>query len=122
MRLADKSDKDKAFRSSHEGKVFGISYDLKRWVWWISEDKLLPILSALQRNVVCDKIENSQVMLVNGKLNQYMRLVPEGPWQRGFLLRLQDATKPSGSKITVGPLAKEQADWWIVNLRAAAEE
>ena len=24
VRLADKSDKDKAFRSSHEGKVFGI--------------------------------------------------------------------------------------------------
>ena len=61
-------------------------------------------------------------MLVNGKLNHYMWLVPEGSWQSGFLLRLQDATKPSGSKMTVGPLAKEQVDWWIVNLRATAEE
>ena len=122
VRLADESDKDKAFRSSNEGKVFGISYDLQRWVWWISEDKLLPILSALQEVVGCDRIENGQIMSINGKLNHYMWLVPEGPWQRGFLLRLQDSTKPSGSKMTVGPFAKEQAAWWIVNLRAAAEE
>ena len=51
VRLADESDKDKAFRSSNEGKVFGILYDLQRWVWWISEDKLLPILYALQEVV-----------------------------------------------------------------------
>ena len=31
--LADESDPDKAFETSSTGKVFGISYDLERWVW-----------------------------------------------------------------------------------------
>ena len=31
--LADESDPDKAFNSSHVGKVLGIMYDLKQWRW-----------------------------------------------------------------------------------------
>ena len=112
--------------SARDGTV-GKFYDTYRQIaeemgWWILEDKPFPILSALQMIVGCDEMENGQVMSVKGKLNHYIWLVPEGPWQRGFLHGLQDATKPSGSKMTVGTLAKEQADWWIVNLRAAAEE
>ena len=31
--LADLSDVDKASSATHTGKVLGISYDLRRWVW-----------------------------------------------------------------------------------------
>ena len=47
--LADESDRDKAFRATHSGKVLGIEYDLKRWVWKIPEEKLNPLLWLLTR-------------------------------------------------------------------------
>ena len=55
--LADETDRDKAFRASHTGKVFGITYDLKRWVWHLSDDKLVPILISLhkQRDLISER-------------------------------------------------------------------
>ena len=120
--LADETDKDKAFRASHQGKVFGISYDLERWVWSLSEDKLVPLVISLSHIKESDTVENGTIMSVNGKLNHYMWLVPGGPWQRGFLIRLQDSTKPPTERFKVDVMAKEQASWWLTNLRAACEE
>ena len=51
-----------------------------------------------------------------------MWIVPDGPWQRGFLLRLQDSMKPPTQKIEVTALAREQAVWWSTNLKAASLE
>ena len=50
-----------------------------------------------------------------------MGLVPGGPWQRGFLLASQESDGGHGLEITVTDLAREQASWWIANIRAAAE-
>ena len=120
--LADESDRDKAFSASHYGKVLGIEYDLRRWVWRIPQDKLTPLLWMLEEVVKNTHIENHLAMSLNGKLNHYMWLVPHGPWQRGFLLRLQISSKPPTYKVKVSALAKEQASWWSVNLRAATKE
>ena len=120
--LADESDPDKAFRASHEGKVLGITYDLERWVWRLSQDKLIPLLWMLKEVADSSQVENSLAMSLNGKINHYMWLVEDGPWQRGFLLRLQNSAKPPGQKMKVSSLAKEQAEWWITNLRAATHE
>ena len=120
--LADDSDKDKAFRSSSVGKVFGITYDLKRWVWSLSEDKLVPLLMSLSIVEKGSSIDNGHMMSLNGKLNHYMGLVPGGSWQRGFLLRLQDSTKPHNFIFQIPSVAKLQAEWWSRNLRAAMEE
>ena len=105
MSLADETDIDKAFRASSLGKVFGITYDLERWVWRLSDDKLIPIILALNQIKEADMIDNGTVMSLNGKLNHYMWLVPNGPWQRGHLLKLQDSTKSSGHQIPVDDLA-----------------
>ena len=51
-----------------------------------------------------------------------MWLVPSGPWQLSFLLRLQDSLKPPGAKIEMTKAAREQMTWWLVNLQAAREE
>ena len=56
-----------------------------------------------------------------GKLNHYQWLVPEGPWQKGFLLQLQDARAPSSDEFDVSDLARVQAAWWIVHLQAARD-
>ena len=120
--LADESDQDKAFRASSTGKVFGISYDLRRWVWSLSNDKLIPILITLDKIKKGGRVDNGSIMSLNGKLNHYMWLVPNGPWQRGFLLNMQDSTKPSGHFVEINPLAQEQASWWSQNIRAACEE
>ena len=68
------------------------------------------------------EVENGEVLSLNGKLNHYMHLVPGGPWQRGFLLKLGDCTKPKGKMIEVGKPAKEQAAWWIPNIQTACHE
>ena len=120
--LADESDKDKAFRASHTGTVLGISYDLKRWVWRLPKDKLTPLLWNLKEVKESDTIENQLAMSLNGKLNHYMWLVPDGPWQRGFLLRLQEPMKPPTYNVKVPELAKQQAHWWLDNLRVASHE
>ena len=119
--LADESDRDKAFSASHYGKVLGIEYDLRRWVWRIPQDKLTPLLWMLEEVVENTHIENHLAMSLNGKLNHYMWLVHGGPWQRGFLLRTQRELKPPGYKVPVSNMAKEQAAWWIVNLQAGRE-
>ena len=119
--LADESDADKAFSASGSGKVLGITYNLENWTWSLSEDKLNPLLLELQAIVEKDISENKAIMSVNGKLNHYMWLVKGGPWQRGFLLKAQCETNPSGFKIKVSQLAKEQTAWWITNLHAAKE-
>ena len=109
--LADETDRDKAFRASHQGKVLGISYDLGRWVWTICEDKLILLLRMLHKVKTSDVIENTLAMSLNGKLNHYMWLVPDGAWQRGFLLRLQNSAKHPGYKVTVLGIAKDLATW-----------
>ena len=120
--LADLSDVDKAFAATHTGKVLGISYNLKTWSWWLSEDKLGPFITMLARVRDSRKISNEHMLSLNGKLNHYMWLVPSGPWQRGFLLPLQDSRGQGNLLFEVSDLAKEQADWWIVNLRVASTE
>ena len=120
--LASESDVDKAFCASHEGKVLGINYDLKRWVWRLSDDQLIPMLWMFKEVEESDTVENSLVISFNGKLNHYMWLVSGGPWQRGFLLRLQNELKPSGFKVKVSVLAKEQASWGLLNLRVSQQD
>ena len=120
--LADETDVDKAFRVSHIGKVFGISYDLQRWTWYLADDKLIPLLISLKEVSEADVVDNGQLLSLTGKLNHFMWLVPGGPWQRGFLLKIQHSEKPSGYKVKMTPLAKAQAAWWFVHLRAAREE
>ena len=70
--LADESDRDKAFRASKDGKVFGISYDLGRWVWSLSDDKLIPLLQSLDEVKSNKEISNGHMMSLNGRLNHYM--------------------------------------------------
>jgi hypothetical protein len=120
--LADESDVDKAFSATHTGRVLGINYDLRRWVWWLAEDKLVPVILMMAKVRDSENVDNSHMMSLNGKLNHYMWLVPGGPWQRGFLIRLQDSSLEGTHMYKVTDLAREQAAWWVVNFRAAAEE
>ena len=117
MSLADESDKDKAFGSTHIGKVLGIMYDLKDWVWWLSEDKLIPLILMLAKVRDSKVIDNSHMLSLNGKLNHYMWLVAGGPWQQRFLLRLQDSRQGHGVMFKVTDLARLQAAWWVDNVR-----
>ena len=120
--IADESDVDKAFKRTHTGKVLGISYDLKRWVWWLSEDKLTPLIIMLGTVRDEENVTNGNMMSLNGKLNHYMWLLPGGPWQQSFLLNMQDSSIPSNIPFKVNELAKEQAGWWIRNIRMAGME
>lgn len=47
VQVADETDPDKCFKSTNEGKVLGIMYNLHTWTCWIPEDKLIPILYLL---------------------------------------------------------------------------
>ena len=67
-------------------------------------------------------ISNEHMMSLNGKLNHYMWLAQSGPGQRGFLLQLQDSRAPGNLMFGVSDLVREQANWWIHNLRVAATE
>ena len=67
-------------------------------------------------------IDNGHMMALNGKLNHYMYLVPEGPWQRGFLLKLQDQRESPSKLFEVTELVQKQASWWVTNIRAAQQE
>ena len=120
--LADEEDKDKAFSSSTSGKVLGISYDLERWTWWLSEDKLTPLVLMLAEVRDKEEVENGHMMSLNGRLNHYMYLIPGGTWQRGFLLKLQDSKEPHSKRFVVDAPARKQAAWWITHARAACVE
>ena len=118
--LAEESDRDKAFATTHWGKVLGIMYDLRRWVWWLSEDKLVPLVLLLGRLRDAVEVDNGFMKSLNGKLNHYMWLVPGGLWQRGFLLGLQNSCLDLDVSVVATDLVRQQASWWIDNLRAAA--
>ena len=120
--LAEESDVDKAFSATPCGKVLGVMYDLRRWVWWLSDDKLVPLILMLVKVRDSEVVENGFMMSLNGKLNHYMWLVPGGLWQRGFLLRLQDSKGGAGMNFMVFDLARLQAAWWVENIRAATVE
>ena len=117
--LADESDPGKAFNASPMGVVLGVEYDLDRWQWWLPENKLVPLVLKLAAIRDSDSVKNSVMLSVNGKLNHYMWLVPGGPWQRGFLLSLQDAGASGSVEFKVNDLARRQAGWWVDHLRAA---
>ena len=114
--LANEVDPDKAFNATHEGKVLGVMYNLREWRWWVSEDKLVDIIHKLVnvRNSV--KVQNGEMLSLNGKLTHYMNLVPGGAWQRGFLLAMQDKDGNHGAEVIVTDLAREQAAWWLANI------
>ena len=118
--LADGSDPEKAFTATHTGRVLGISYDLHKWTWWLAADKLVPLLHMLNQLKESEEVHNGFMQSLLGKLNHYMFLVPGGQWQRGFLLPLQDSRLPPMFMWLVSDLARLQAKWWLVNLRAAA--
>ena len=83
---------------------------------------MVPLLGMLAMVKDNNMIDNGHMMSLNGKLTHYMWLVPEGPWQRGFLLGLQDSGKGSDHKTQVTDLAREQATWWMRHMQAAKEE
>ena len=83
-------------------------YDLKQWRWWLSEDKLCPLLNLLGLVTEREEVANGDMMTLNGKLTHYMHLVPGGCWQRGFLLKLQDSREPHSKMFLVTELAKVQ--------------
>ena len=101
------------------GRVLGISYNLQKWLWWLAEDKLVPLLHMLKRVAESQEVSNSFMLSLLGKLNHYMFLVPGGQWQRGFLLPLQDSRLPPVFMWQVSDLARSQAEWWMTNMRAA---
>ena len=72
----------------------GISYDLKRWLWWLADDKLVPLLHMMKKVTESSDVSNSFMLSFMGKLNRYMFLVTGGQWQRGFLLPLRDSRLP----------------------------
>jgi hypothetical protein len=117
--LADGSDPEKAFSPTHAGRVLGISYDLRKWLWWLADDKLVPLLHMLKRVKDSEEVSNGFMQSLVGKLNHYMFLVWGGQWQRGFLLQLQDSRLPSVFMWLVSDLARLQAEWWLLNMRAA---
>ena len=119
--LASDEDPDKAFNVTHHGKVLGIMYDLKAWQWWITDDKLIPILNLLAKVRDSKQVRNEDMLSLNGKLTHYRMLVPGGAWERGFLLRLQDARQAGNVKFEVSDLARKQASWWMIHLRVARE-
>ena len=100
--------------------MLGISYDLKKWLWWLADDKLVPLLHKIKKVSDSTEVSNSFMLSLMGKLNHYQFLVPGGQWQRGFLQPLQDSRLPPIYMWTISDLAREQAAWWMVNLRAAA--
>ena len=122
VKLADESDPDKAFKATHIGKVLGISYDLKKWRWWLSKDKLIPILYELNKVCTEEWVTNGQIASLNGKINHYHLLVTGGLWQRGFLISMEDSRQSPNTKVPVSQMAKDQAKWWIDHLRVAALE
>ena len=100
--------------------MLGISYDLQKWLWWLADDKLVPLLHMLNKLAKSSEVSNSFMLSLTGKINHYMFLVPGGRWQRGFLLPLQDSRLPPIHMWQVSDLARAQAEWWLVNMRAAA--
>ena len=68
------------------------------------------------------EVTNREMITLNGNLTHYMHLVPCRYWQRGFLLKLQDSREPPSKLYEVHQLAKNQADWWTQNLKAAQVE
>ena len=109
--LADESDADKAFNATHNGKVLGVAYDLMKWRWWLTEDKLLNIVRKLATVRDSVKVLNGDMLSLNGKLTYYRDLVPGGAWQRGFLLAMEDAKASNGTEVMVTDLGREQARW-----------
>ena len=105
--LADESEPDKAFNVASSGLVLGIMYDLVSWQWWLPDEKLVPLVWMLASIRDSEVVKNCVMLSVNGKLNHYMWLVPGGPWQRGFLLLLQDARARSSVEFRMNDLARK---------------
>ena len=121
VKLASRDDPDKSFGPQDEGKVLGLMYNLKKFTWWIDQRKYAELMGLLDMVVNSVIVKNELVLALMGKINHMMWVVEDGPWQRGFLMKLGDSGKPGHIEMVVSALARKQADWWMRNLRAAVK-
>ena len=114
VKLAPEDNPKKAFAARQEGEVFGVNYNTVSWTWWLSEEKLGVIIDMLLK--LEEGSEHTLLFLkrITGKLMAYRRLVPQGKFHLGQLVKVSS----SGSNcdmmriVTVSDWARYEAWFW----------
>ena len=119
--LASRDDPEKSFEPTSVGKILGVMYDFKNWLWWIDDKKWVELTLMMAKVRDRKAVSNGHMKSLMGKVNHMMCTIEGGPWKRGFLLALCDHNGEAQYEVEVTSLAKIQAGWWVVNLRAARE-
>ena len=120
VRLASEDEPDKAFGPSKQGTVLGIFYDLSSWEWKLCPEKANKILELLFEVIEKDRVENSMLKKLLGKMNHYAAIF-SAKFERSFIQKLHEDLAPNTKMIGVTANAKSQAGFWIRAIKAASK-
>jgi len=111
IKLAPKTDVNKAFGPRKNGTVFGIYYDTETWTWAVATEKLARILEQIELALAADTLHEKEVKSLIGKLIHIKALIPTSRFNADHIMQwLSDSNNLT--MVPVLPQCKRQLHFW----------
>ena len=125
IKLAEESDgPGKCFGIQQEGEVLGVIYDLRKWRWRVPEAKTLRLENEIWSAITKEEITKGGLETIIGKVTHYGPLIPNGRFNRSWLLAHDGGEVKESSKQEILKLSKcavHQMRWWLAALQTCHE-
>ena len=125
IKLAEESDgPGKCFGIQKEGEVLGVIYDLQKWRWRVPEAKSLRLENEIWNAITREEITKGGLETIIGKITHYGPLIPNGKFNRSWLLahdggEIRETSKQDILKLSKGAI--HQMKWWLAALQTCHE-
>ena len=116
VKMAPKTDKEKAFSCETVGTVLGVVYYTVTWSWNLNPERLKGILHELYDMHESQSVTNELAMKVSGKVAHCGPLFLGSRWWRKPLTCLPDHDAGRRKLLVLTSCAKSALRWWIMML------
>ena len=117
--LDDSGNAEKQQIPSETVTALGVYFDTRSWTWGFKEGKLPRILHTLNKVKESEVMDRKELESITGKLGDVKFLVPGGKFNMLYFLQAVHMVEDGRRQVVISPKLREQADWWMVALRAA---
>ena len=115
--LAPTDDPDKAFGPTTRGKLLGVMFDTKRWIWWLDEGKVHRYLNDIRDLMRSDSATMRDVKSVLGEILYMVPLIPKAELHVAELHKLNSYSDVLTDVVTIPAEVKECLEWWLAMVR-----
>ena len=114
VKLAPKTDKEKAFSCETKGTVLGVAYDTLMRSWNLTCEKVKCILHILYDMLESVSVTNELAMKRSGVIIHYSPLFPGSKWWRRPLISLPDYKAGKRKTLFLSIWVRRVVRWWIM--------